>query len=81
VLPVENFTAVVDSSEVGIRKPDPAIFAVAAERIGCRAGALLYFDDLEENVAGALAAGLVGEIFTDPDECRRTCAKHGLLGP
>jgi putative hydrolase of the HAD superfamily len=81
VLPVESFTAVVDSSEVGVRKPDPAIFAVAAERMGCRAGELLYFDDLEENVVGASAAGLVGKTFTDPAECRRVCAWHGLLDP
>ena len=79
VLPVDSFTAVVDSSEVGARKPDPAIFAVAAERMGCRADQLLYFDDLAENVGGACAAGLVGEIFTDSTECRRVCAWHGLL--
>jgi putative hydrolase of the HAD superfamily len=79
VLPVDSFTAIVDSSEVGLRKPDPRIFAVIAERMGRRAGELLYFDDMAENVAGATAAGLAGEIFSDPDECRRVCARHGLV--
>ncbi len=79
VLPVGSFTAIVDSSEVGLRKPDPRIFAVIAERMGRRAGELLYFDDMAENVAGATAAGLAGEIFSDPDECRRVCARHGLV--
>lgn len=79
VLPVEHFAAVIDSSEVGMRKPDPAIFALTAERMGCGAGELLYFDDLEENVTGAAAAGLVAERFTDSDSCRRHCAERGLV--
>lgn len=79
VLPIDSFTAIVDSSEVGLRKPDPRIFAVTAERMGRRTGELLYFDDMAENVEGAAAAGLVGELFTDPEECRRVCAWHGLL--
>lgn len=79
VLPVESFTAVVDSSEVGMRKPDPAIFVATAERMGCDVNELLYFDDMAENVAGAAAAGLVAKAFTDPDECRRVCEGHGLL--
>jgi len=79
VLPLENFTAIVDSSEVGLRKPDPAIFALTAERIGCRPDRLLYFDDAEENVAGAAASGLAARLFRHPESCRRECAEHGLL--
>jgi epoxide hydrolase-like predicted phosphatase len=79
VLPVESFAAIVDSSEVGMRKPDPAIFALTAERIGCPPDRLLYFDDLEENVAGAAASGLVAALFRAPDDCRRDCGKYGLL--
>lgn len=60
VLPAESFTAVVDSSEVGARKPDSAVFAVAAERTECRADQLLYFDDLAENIGGALRGRLGG---------------------
>ncbi|OBK88458.1 HAD family hydrolase [Mycolicibacter sinensis] len=79
VLPVESFTAVVDSSQVGIRKPDPAIYALTAKRMGSRAEELLYFDDLDENVDGAVSAGLAGELFTDPASCRAVCAQRGLL--
>ncbi|KUI29229.1 hypothetical protein AU194_20325 [Mycobacterium sp. GA-2829] len=79
VLPVDRFHAIVDSSEVGIRKPHPAIFVLTAERMGCAVSDLLYFDDSKENVLGATTAGLVGVIFTDAGECRRVCAIHGLL--
>lgn len=79
VLPVESLTAVVDSSEVGMRKPDPAIYALTAERMGCRAEELLYFDDLDENVTGAVAAGLVGTLFTDAGSCRAVCEQRGLI--
>jgi putative hydrolase of the HAD superfamily len=79
VLPLGSFAAVVDSSEVGVRKPDPAIFALAAERIGCRPGRLLYFDDTEENVVGAASSGLAARLFSHPDACRRECAYYGLV--
>lgn len=79
VLPIGRCTAVVDSSDVGLRKPDPGIYTVLAQRMGRSPGELLYFDDMAENVAGAAAAGLVAELFTDPDGCRRSCVSHGLL--
>ncbi len=79
VLPIDRFTAVVDSSQVGLRKPDPRIYAVTAERMGRRPDELLYFDDMADNVAGAGAAGLIAELFTDPEHCRRLCTRHGLL--
>lgn len=79
VLPIDSFTAIVDSSEVGMRKPDPAIFALTAERIGCRPDRLLYFDDSEENVVGAASSGLTARLFSHPDACRRECAQYGLV--
>lgn len=79
VLPLESFAAIVDSSEVGVRKPNPAIFALTAERIDCRPERLLYFDDTEENVVGAAASGLAARLFVNPDDCRSVCQRFGLL--
>jgi putative hydrolase of the HAD superfamily len=51
--------AIVVSAEVGSRKPDPRIFEIALERLGCEAGkALLAGDSLETDVLGARAAGV-----------------------
>jgi putative hydrolase of the HAD superfamily len=51
--------AVVISAEVGVAKPDPAIFRAALERLGARAEDALHVgDSVEHDVAGARAAGL-----------------------
>jgi putative hydrolase of the HAD superfamily len=51
--------AVVISAELGVAKPDPAIFRAALERLGARAGDAMHVgDSLEHDVAGARAAGV-----------------------
>jgi putative hydrolase of the HAD superfamily len=50
---------VVISAELGVAKPDPAIFRAALERLGATADDALHVgDSLEHDVAGARAAGL-----------------------
>jgi epoxide hydrolase-like predicted phosphatase len=78
VLPLESLAAIVDSSEVGLRKPAAAIFTLTAERMGCRPEQVLYFDDTEENVVGAATAGLTARLFVDANDCRRVCEQCGL---
>lgn len=51
------FDVVVDSSEVGHRKPEPAVYRVATELVGVPAEEILYLDDFEANVDGARSAG------------------------
>jgi putative hydrolase of the HAD superfamily len=55
---LSRFRHVYTSCELGERKPEPQAFARLAAAIGIPAGKLLFFDDLEENVAGARRAGL-----------------------
>ena len=53
------FDAVVVSGDVGIKKPDPAIFTPALEQTGLVANEALFVGDSpEDDVAGARAAGL-----------------------
>jgi 2-haloalkanoic acid dehalogenase type II len=55
----ERFEVVVVSGEVGMAKPDPALFGIATERIGVRPGDVWHVgDSLAADVAGAKAAGL-----------------------
>lgn len=53
--------AVVVSEEVGLQKPDPAIFAVALDALAERADAAVYVgDNPAHDVVGAHAAGMAG---------------------
>lgn len=54
----ELFDAVVLSGEVGLTKPHPYIFQMMADRLGVSPGECVMIDDLEENCAGADAAGM-----------------------
>ena len=54
----ELFDGWVISSEVGLRKPDPAIYALAAERAGVDPAACVYVDDLPGNLKPARALGM-----------------------
>lgn len=48
------------SCDLRMRKPQADAFRGVAQRIGTDPGRIAFFDDLEENVAGARAAGLAG---------------------
>jgi epoxide hydrolase-like predicted phosphatase len=66
VLPYgELFDDVIDSHECGMRKPNPAIYELALERLGVRARATAFLDDIETNVAAARAVGMHGVLVVD----------------
>jgi putative hydrolase of the HAD superfamily len=66
MLPIDElFEVVVDSAFVGMRKPEPAIYALTLERLGLPAAACAFVDDMEINVAAARDAGMQGIVFRD----------------
>lgn len=66
VLPLDElFDAVVDSSEIGMRKPNPAIFEHALELIGGVAPErCIFLDDFHGNIAAAQSLGMAGVLVT-----------------
>jgi putative hydrolase of the HAD superfamily len=65
MLPLDElFEVVVDSSEVGMRKPDPRIYALVLERLGSAPARSIFLDDHPGNIAGAEACGLRGVLVT-----------------
>ncbi|HYZ54338.1 MAG TPA: HAD family phosphatase [Streptosporangiaceae bacterium] len=62
----ELFDAVVISGEVGMRKPEHRIFLHAAELIGLTPDECVFIDDIEANVAAAVACGMAGVRHEDP---------------
>jgi len=67
MLPVaELFDAVVDSHEIGMRKPDPRIFTYALERLGgVKYENAVFLDDFHGNVLAAQRLGLHGIVVGD----------------
>jgi putative hydrolase of the HAD superfamily len=49
---------VVESHRVGLRKPDPAIYLLAADLLGARPERIVYLDDLGRNCKPARALGM-----------------------
>jgi HAD superfamily hydrolase (TIGR01509 family) len=60
----ELFDTVVLSSEVGVVKPDVKIFSFTSDKLGISAENCLMVDDLQNNIDGAIAAGMQGVVFS-----------------
>ena len=54
----ELFDGVVISAEEGVRKPDPEIYALGAQRIGLEPADCVFVDDLPGNLKPARAIGM-----------------------
>jgi putative hydrolase of the HAD superfamily len=62
------FDLVIDSSEVGCRKPEPEIYELTTERLGIAPERILYLDDFLANVEGARGAGWDAIHVTGPEQ-------------
>ncbi len=68
-LPVDEiFETVVDSGFVGLRKPDPAIYALLLARLALPASACVFVDDIKVNVDAARALGFAVVHFQDTEQ-------------
>jgi putative hydrolase of the HAD superfamily len=62
------FDEVVISAEVGLHKPQPEIYLLAAERLDVAPEACVFVDDLRENCTGAEAVGMTAVLHRDAAE-------------
>jgi 2-haloacid dehalogenase len=74
-----RFRDILVSGEVGMKKPDPRIFRLLAQRIGLEPAAVAFIDDQPDNVAASRALGFRGIRFTTPDALRCTTEVASLL--
>jgi 2-haloacid dehalogenase len=75
----DRFRDIVVSGVEKLQKPDPAIYALAAERFGHSPGAMLLIDDNADNVAGARACGWQVHHFTDAAGLAAELRERGLI--
>ena len=60
------FDLLVISGEVGLRKPDPAIFELTLEKLGVEAEACVFVDDHPGHLAPALEMGMTTVLHRAP---------------
>ena len=72
------FDTVVLSGEVGMRKPEAAIFQHAADTLGLDPRECVFIDDVEANVAAATVCGMTAVHHSDP--VSTAAALQELLG-
>ena len=66
-----HFDVVVESSVEGMRKPDPAIYRLACERLGVDPTGCVFLDDLGINLKPARAMGMHTIKVVDEDQAIR----------
>jgi putative hydrolase of the HAD superfamily len=62
------FDVVVASCEVGMRKPNPAIYELTCRRLDMAPASVFFLDDYEPNVSAAVRAGLSGVLFRSEEQ-------------
>ncbi|MFC7397675.1 HAD family hydrolase [Chelatococcus sp. GCM10030263] len=73
-----GFEDVVVSGEVGLVKPDPAIFALFLARNGLEAADCLFVDDIAINIETARAMGFITHPFTTPEAFAAVLRANGF---
>ncbi len=66
----DAFDALVISAEIGLAKPDPAIYRLALERVQAEPSQAVFVDDFEANLESARALGMQTVLFRAPDQAR-----------
>ncbi len=65
---VAAFDRIFASHELGLRKPERAAFDQIRHLTGASAAAIIFFDDLTENIQAAQEAGLQGVLVRSPED-------------
>ncbi|MFF1924699.1 HAD-IA family hydrolase [Streptomyces sp. NPDC058221] len=65
---------VVNTARIGLAKPDPRVYHIAADRVGVTPGRCLFVDDTEANVEAARRVGMTALHFRRAEDLRTALA-------
>lgn len=74
----QDFSAVLTSYELGMRKPDPRIYKKAMQALGAAGEEIFYTDDRPELVESAKGLGIHGFTFTGAGQLEKDLASLGI---
>jgi putative hydrolase of the HAD superfamily len=74
----ELFDHLCFSSELGIGKPDPAIYHICLKALGVPAAQALFIDDREVNITAGRALGMPGILFRTTEQILPELEPYGL---
>ena len=69
------------SCELGVVKPDPAIYLHTVKKLGVSPDQALFIDNLEKNIVGAEAVGLHAALFQNVEQLQSDLARRGFPLP
>lgn len=72
---LRHFDHVIESSKVGIRKPDPRIYQMMCDHLGKRAEQCVYLDDLGINCKPAAELGMIAIKVANEDDALAELAR------
>lgn len=76
---LDRFDGLVISGFEGVAKPEPEIFQRLLDRYAIEAERLVFFDDVETNVAAARTVGMLAYRYVDAAALRGKLQDFGLL--
>lgn len=76
---LKEFDGLLRSAEVGLLKPDPAIYQAFLKRFGLRASECLFVDDSVANIESARAIGMSAIHFTPATDLAVELGTWGVL--
>jgi 2-haloacid dehalogenase len=76
---LDEMDGILISGEIGVGKPDPAIFREFIARFGIVPAQTIYIDDWDLNIATAQGLGLVAIQFIDAAQLRADLRRLGVI--
>lgn len=81
LIPVELFDVVVDSSRIGMRKPDPRVFVHTLELLGVVPERAAFLDDFHGHVSAAAGLGITAILVESDPSSAISALRRAVFGP
>lgn len=75
---IDEFDVIFNTAEIGIAKPDPAVFHHVVAHLDAAIDDVVFIDDLLENVEGARSAGIRSHQHTGRESTVDFLRAHGV---